>query len=44
MGEAIARRQGPGRKLVLADINTGTLESVASSLECEGYQRLGTTR
>lgn len=40
MGEAIARRQGPGRKLVLADINTGTLESVASSLECEGYDVL----
>lgn len=37
MGEAVARRQGPGRKLLLADFNEKTLESVASSLACDGY-------
>jgi NAD(P)-dependent dehydrogenase (short-subunit alcohol dehydrogenase family) len=37
MGEAIARRQGAGRKLVLADFNEQTLESVASRLVTDGY-------
>ena len=37
MGEAIARRQGSGRKLVLADFNNQTLESLTSSLESDGY-------
>jgi NAD(P)-dependent dehydrogenase (short-subunit alcohol dehydrogenase family) len=37
MGEAIARRQGTGRKLLLADFDETTLHSVASSLESDGY-------
>jgi NAD(P)-dependent dehydrogenase (short-subunit alcohol dehydrogenase family) len=37
MGEAIARRQGPGHKLLLADFNEEALESVASSLDSDGY-------
>lgn len=37
MGEAIARRQGPGRKLLLADFNDNALESVASRLSADGY-------
>jgi NAD(P)-dependent dehydrogenase (short-subunit alcohol dehydrogenase family) len=37
MGEAIARRQGPGRKLLLADFNEQTLESLASRLAGDGY-------
>jgi NAD(P)-dependent dehydrogenase (short-subunit alcohol dehydrogenase family) len=37
MGEAIARRQGPGRKLLVADFNEETLESLASSLTSDGY-------
>ncbi len=37
MGDAIARRQGPGRKLLLADFDTAALDSVASSLEGDGY-------
>lgn len=37
MGEAIARRQGPGRKLLVADFNQETLESLASSLTSDGY-------
>lgn len=37
MGEAIARRQGPGRKLIVADFNDETLESSASSLKSDGY-------
>jgi NAD(P)-dependent dehydrogenase (short-subunit alcohol dehydrogenase family) len=37
MGEAIARRQGPGHKVVLADFNEQTLESLASSLAADGY-------
>jgi NAD(P)-dependent dehydrogenase (short-subunit alcohol dehydrogenase family) len=37
MGEAIARRQGPGRKLLVADFNEETLESLASSLKSDGY-------
>jgi NAD(P)-dependent dehydrogenase (short-subunit alcohol dehydrogenase family) len=37
MGEAIARRQGSGRKLILADFNEQTLESLTSSLQSDGY-------
>lgn len=37
MGEAIARRQGPGRKLVVADFNEEALASLASSLQGDGY-------
>ena len=37
MGEAIARRQGPGRRLLVADFNAETLESLASSLKSDGY-------
>jgi NAD(P)-dependent dehydrogenase (short-subunit alcohol dehydrogenase family) len=37
MGEAIARRQGSGRKLVLADFNEQTLESLRVSLTADGY-------
>jgi meso-butanediol dehydrogenase/(S,S)-butanediol dehydrogenase/diacetyl reductase len=36
MGEAIARRQGPGRKLLVADFNEETLESLRSSLKSDG--------
>lgn len=37
MGEAIARRQGPGRRLVLADFNTDVLERVAGTLRGDGF-------
>jgi NAD(P)-dependent dehydrogenase (short-subunit alcohol dehydrogenase family) len=37
MGEAIARRQGPGRKVILADFNEQTLESLTSRLVTDGY-------
>ncbi|GLY03901.1 MULTISPECIES: SDR family oxidoreductase [Actinoplanes] len=37
MGEAIARRQGTGHHLLLADFDTGTLERVAGTLRGEGY-------
>jgi NAD(P)-dependent dehydrogenase (short-subunit alcohol dehydrogenase family) len=37
MGELIARRQGPGRKLVIADFNDQALQSVSSRLEGDGY-------
>jgi NAD(P)-dependent dehydrogenase (short-subunit alcohol dehydrogenase family) len=37
MGEAVARRQGPGRHLLLADANGASLESVAASLKDDGY-------
>jgi NAD(P)-dependent dehydrogenase (short-subunit alcohol dehydrogenase family) len=37
MGEAIARRQGSGCKLLIADFNEETLESLASSLKNDGY-------
>ena len=37
MGEAVARRQGPGRQVLLADVNTETLGRVASALRGEGY-------
>ena len=38
MGDAIARRQGPGRKLLLADFDKAALDAVASSLDSDGYQ------
>ncbi|WMN01753.1 SDR family oxidoreductase [Rhodococcus erythropolis] len=37
MGETLARRQGPGRKLVLADFNEAALSRVADTLRGEGY-------
>jgi NAD(P)-dependent dehydrogenase (short-subunit alcohol dehydrogenase family) len=37
MGETIARRQGAGRQVVLADFNVETLERVAGVLRGEGY-------
>ncbi|QRN93535.1 SDR family oxidoreductase [Archangium violaceum] len=37
MGQAIARRQGAGRTVLLADLNEGTLESVATSLRGDGH-------
>ena len=37
MGEAIARRQGAGRQVVLADFSAETLERVAALLRGEGY-------
>jgi NAD(P)-dependent dehydrogenase (short-subunit alcohol dehydrogenase family) len=40
MGEAIARRQGPGHKVILADFNEQTLATLASKLEADGYDVL----
>ncbi|XVU26281.1 SDR family oxidoreductase [Actinoplanes sp. CA-054009] len=37
MGEAIARRQGAGRRLVLADFDEVALKRVAETLRGEGY-------
>ena len=37
MGEIIARRQGPGRQVVVADFNTDTLERVAERLRGDGF-------
>lgn len=37
IGAAIARRQGNGAKLVLADVNDTMLQSVAADLDREGY-------
>jgi NAD(P)-dependent dehydrogenase (short-subunit alcohol dehydrogenase family) len=37
MGDAIARRQGPGRKLLLADFDKAALTAVASRLDDDGY-------
>jgi NAD(P)-dependent dehydrogenase (short-subunit alcohol dehydrogenase family) len=37
MGQAIARRQGPGKTILLADFNQETLELVASSMSRDGY-------
>lgn len=37
MGEVIARRQGTGRKLLVADFNEKTLAALASSLSVDGY-------
>ena len=33
IGQAVARRQGPGKHVVLADINEGALASTAAALE-----------
>lgn len=38
MGEAIARREGVGRRLLLADFNAETLERVAAALTNDGYE------
>ena len=37
MGETIARRQGPGRTLVLADFNETALSKAADALRADGY-------
>jgi len=37
MGQAIAHRQGAGRTVLLADLNEGVLESVATSLRGDGH-------
>lgn len=37
MGQAIARREGGGRKLVLADFDATTLDTFADTLRGEGY-------
>lgn len=37
MGEAIARRQGAGRTTFLADVNDGTLTTVATAMAADGY-------
>ncbi|RKH47030.1 SDR family oxidoreductase [Corallococcus sicarius] len=38
IGQAIARRQGPGRAVLLADFNAATLEAATRALEGVGYQ------
>jgi NAD(P)-dependent dehydrogenase (short-subunit alcohol dehydrogenase family) len=38
MGETIARRQGAGRRLILADFNEQALDRVADTLRGDGYQ------
>lgn len=38
MGETIARRQGPGKKLLLADFNAEGLGRTAEALKVDGYQ------
>ena len=38
MGHAIARRQGPGKTVVVADFNEQTLQTVAESLTGEGHK------
>jgi NAD(P)-dependent dehydrogenase (short-subunit alcohol dehydrogenase family) len=38
MGTAVARRLGPGRTVVLADINPGALSAVAGTLRDEGHR------
>lgn len=37
MGEVIARRQGVGRRTVLADFSDATLDRVAESMRADGY-------
>lgn len=37
MGQVIARRQGPGKKLLLADFNAEGLERAAETLRGDGY-------
>lgn len=38
MGEVIARRQGSGKKLVIADFNAASLQRVAETLRGDGYE------
>ena len=38
MGQAIARRLGPGKTVLLADYNDETLQAVAAALSGDGYQ------
>jgi NAD(P)-dependent dehydrogenase (short-subunit alcohol dehydrogenase family) len=38
IGQAIARRQGPGKSVVLADFNEATLASAAKELDTLGYR------
>lgn len=38
IGQAIARRQGSGKSLLLADFNEGALEATAKALEVEGHR------
>ncbi|MFJ3629378.1 SDR family oxidoreductase [Streptomyces albidoflavus] len=38
MGEAIARRQGPGNRLLLADFDEATLAAVAEQLRGQGHE------
>ncbi|MBF4134257.1 MULTISPECIES: SDR family oxidoreductase [Streptomyces] len=38
MGEAIARRQGPGNRLLLADFDPATLAAVAERLRGQGHE------
>jgi NAD(P)-dependent dehydrogenase (short-subunit alcohol dehydrogenase family) len=37
IGQAIARRQGPGKRVMLADFNEATLASAAKALDTLGY-------
>ena len=37
MGQAIARRQGPGRTVLLADFNEATLQAAADTLKADGH-------
>ena len=37
IGQAIARRQGPGKKILLADFDERTLHAAANGLEVTGY-------
>jgi NAD(P)-dependent dehydrogenase (short-subunit alcohol dehydrogenase family) len=37
IGQAIARRQGPGRKVLLADFNENTLQAAVTALEGAGH-------
>jgi NAD(P)-dependent dehydrogenase (short-subunit alcohol dehydrogenase family) len=41
MGQLIARRQGPGHKVLLADFNQDTLHRVVGALQNEGYDVAG---
>ena len=37
IGQAIARRQGSGRSVLLADLNEQNLEAAATALEAAGH-------
>jgi malate/lactate dehydrogenase len=41
IGQAIARRQGPGKSVVLADFNETALASAATELDALGYRLTG---